>query len=467
MMLLTLTGTGLEAGEARILDDLQAFFEAGDANREQRRALIERIRSDPAYDRSRLSAWLHQLALYRPLAPGRETIEVAVGFGQRRRITLRIPRGYTPQRPWPLIYTLHPSGGSGPSVLRYAERLLGEKVDDFVLAAPTDYHQTVIDAPPPFTPEHPVMLRELRRTVHVDSDRVYLLGTSLGGYAAWTLAMLHADEFAGSVAIASTYSAPVDVEGLWAALAPNFAQVPILHAWGERDRLTVPGFEGRNPSTGTMSSLNRRLSLLIETSGLNVVDFPVPGAGHGGAEPPRRELMKILQHRRPHQGARVRHIFRHIHQAKAYWLEGHTWVGSHWGKPGEAIPPRRGESQAAAYGRVILERLGELRGERDGQTLRLGRRHVGELTAWLDDNLVDWQRPITVVLDGAPGSSGGGQTRVFQGRVEPDLGVCLTQAARSRDFDRLRWAGLRIGTDRKVEIVDAQTHFPPLIRDRL
>ncbi|MCP3962375.1 MAG: hypothetical protein GY719_31415 [bacterium] len=453
MTLLTLTPSGVAAEEAQILNLLRAYF-GGGVSAQARSALVERITGDEAWDRSRLSEQLHRARIHKRLKPGRLVVEMDVGYGQRRGIMLRIPEGYTPERAWPLVYALHPSGSNAPSFMRRAEQLLGKAVNDYVIAAPTDYHQTVIDAPPPYTPEHPVMLREFRRRVHLDSDRFYPLGYSLGGYAAWTLAILHPDEFAGSVSISAAFSSPTDVDGLWRALVPNFQHLPVLHAWGERDGLTVPGFEGRNQSTGSMSSLNRKLSPLIKEWNLGVIEHRQPGAGHGGVNPPRAQLMKILEGRRQHYPKQVRHTFRHIHQARAYWLEGHEWVGSHW-KQGQRIRPRRGESKSAAYGRVILEQLGELRGEIDGQTLRVERRHVGELTVWLGDGMIDWQKPITVVVEGKT---------VFEGHVQPDPGVALAQAARTRDFDRLRWAGIKVLGPGKVEVVSAETGFPPYIR---
>lgn len=268
-----------ETGEVEILSALQDYFDAADPA--QRSRLVATIEAHPAFDRSRLSDWLHRLDLHPELKPGRTTFKLDVGFGQRRQVTLRIPRGYTPRRTWPLIYALHPSGGNGRSYLREVERLLGERREEFIIAAPTHYRQTVLDAPPPFTLEHPLLLRELRRRVHLDSDRIYVLGLSLGGYASWTLALLHADEFAGAVPMASTFSAPIDVDGLWVQMTPNLAHVPILHVWGEQDRLPVPGLGGRRP-TGTMSDLNRVFSGLLRDLNLeNVVDHPVPKAGHG------------------------------------------------------------------------------------------------------------------------------------------------------------------------------------------
>ena len=46
--------------------------------------------------------------------------------------------------------------------------------------------------------------------------------------------------------------------------------------------------------------------------------------------------------------------------------------------------------------------------------------------------------------------------------LTPDLGVCLAQAKRTGDFDRLRWAGLRIDGDGTAIPVRGETDFPTL-----
>jgi hypothetical protein len=57
---------------------------------------------------------------------------------------------------------------------------------------------------------------------------------------------------------------------------------------------------------------------------------------------------------------------------------------------------------------------------------------------------------------------------VFTGRIERDLGVALAQARRTRDFDRIRWAGVRVdaeaGTARPVT---PDEELPPVLREVL
>jgi hypothetical protein len=106
----------------------------------------------------------------------------------------------------------------------------------------------------------------------------------------------------------------------------------------------------------------------------------------------------------------------------------------------------------AAHG--YRSHLGYLQGEVRGQEIRVKRKHVKELTVWIGDGMVAWNQPVVLNVSGRV---------VFKDRLTPDLDVCLTQAARTYDFDRLRWAGLRFRSHGKTRVVTAKTVFPPVI----
>jgi len=440
------------ATESAILAGLKDFFATPDLVR--RAEIAARVQADPAFRRERMTEWLHRLDLHRPLHPGSTDLRVPVGYGQVRTVTLRLPRGYTPSRSWPLLYALHPIGGNGPYFVEYVEQLLGPRIEEFVVAAPTEYHQTGLDAPPPFTVDHLAILRAVRQIVHVDSDRVYALGYSLGGYAAWAVACLHADQLAGAVPISSAFSIPPTDDGLWRTMLPNFAHLPVLNVWGAQDTLEVLGVRGPE-SLGGMAAMNQRL--VQWTRGMSLPlwhNLEIPGRGHGGAVPPAAALFELLSSRREHYPKRVEHNFRHLHQGNSYWLEADSWEGGHWGSDLPTYQKRPGESEDQAFGRVVRELLGHLRGEVAGQTLKVDRRHVGDLTVWLGEGMVDWAKPVTVELAGR---------KVFAGTLRPDLLLCLSQAARTFDFDRLRWAGVRVDGKGRAEPVTVRTTFPPLL----
>lgn len=441
--------------EKAISEGFERYFAQEDAK--SRQELAAAIAADKAYRPERVSALLDSLPLWPQLQPGRFEIEVKVGFEHVRKVTFRLPKGYRPDRKWPLILAYHSSGSNGPSMLRHLEQMLGAEAESYVLAAPTGYRQTSLDAPTPFTPEHPAMLREIKKTVHVDSDRVFAMGYSLGGYMAWTLAILHPDQLAGAVPMASTISIPGDLAGGWQQLTRNFAHLPILHVWGSADSLNVPGFEGRDQFAGTMASFNEEFSPYIKKLGLaTVTENRIPEAGHGGANPKPEDLRKLLASRRAGWPKKVQHQFRHLHQASAYWLEANEWQGEGWFDFGRNIARNPGESWSDAFGRIYMPLLGELQGEVAGQKIRVATKHVADLTVWLSPELIDLGQPVEIELAGKT---------VFSGKVEPNLAVALGQAVRTRDFQRLRWAGVRIDAAGNAKIVDATTVFPPLIRN--
>ncbi|MEM9292307.1 MAG: prolyl oligopeptidase family serine peptidase [Acidobacteriota bacterium] len=417
--------------------------------------------ADPTARRWDLSDTLHRFVDWMDLDPGEHQLKVPVGHDQERYIALRLPPDYDPARPWPLLILYHYSGGTGREFLGYAQRLLGqERADQFVLAAPTFYRQTTLDAPPPYTAEHPLMLRALRQVAHVDSDRVYTLGVSLGGYTTWTLAKVHADRYASAVSISAVYDPVADVEGMWELMAPNAAHIPVLHAWGYHDRFPVRGFQGEGPNAGTMRELNRRFSPLIEDLGLQVLEYRDGRSGHTGVLPPGKMLDEIFAHRRVHAPRQVRHHFRHLHQARAYWLEGLAWHGDAWTgrRPAEPkIDPKTGkkETQGQAYARVYLPLLGLLEGHIEGQTIQVESLHLDDLIVWFGEDSIDWSQPVTLMHRGRT---------VFTGLLQPDPLVAITQARRSLDFDRLRWAGLRLQNvesgEISVSLVDVDTDLP-------
>jgi dienelactone hydrolase len=440
------------ADEPAIRADLKAFFATDDIEARQR--IVERIAADPDYDRARLSAWLHAADLFEPRRPGPDVIRVELPSGKRRQVTLRIPADYDHTRPYPLLYALHGSGGNGRQIIGYFERILGERIDEYIVAAPNSYEDLIIHHTTwPPTGEHPLVLRAIRRHVHVDADRTFVAGYSLGAHTSWTLAALYPDRFAGALPLAGTFTLMLP-DLMWEAFIPNFEHIPILCVWGAGD--TFYGGERISPEGG-IAGVNRVLRDLLKEHEINATMIELPDADHHNVVPPADALATLLKQRRGHSPAKFEHTFRHVCQASAYWLEGHDWSGRQWTDKQETVRFRDGEDpfsdadfdQAAA--RTYRGLLGQLEGERDGQTLHIRRRKVREVTVWIHDDMIDWDKPVQLET--------GGRTR-FDARLAPDLHVCLSQVARTWDFDRLRWAGLRYRSGRPAEPVTARTEFP-------
>ncbi len=172
--------------------------------------------------------------------------------------------------------------------------------------------------------------------------------------------------------------------------------------------------------------------------------------------PPADELHKVLTQTRVAYPPAVRHTFRHLCQGRTYWLEAHAWRGEQWDDTKRTVRLREGEKLFSnddvdqAVLRTYRGLLAELSGTVRGQVIRVDRRRIGELTVWIGEEMIDWSQPVTLNV--------GGRTE-FAGRLEPDLGVCLMQAARTWDFDRLRWAGLRFRSGANTRLVSMETEF--------
>ena len=376
-----------------------------------------------------------------------------VGAGQTRRVSLILPEGYRPDRAWPLVYALHPSGMPPAEWARAVERMFGRMARDFVVASP-EYRQNYIAAKPPFVAEHAAILDAVARRVHVDAGRVYAFGYSKGGFGAWFVALYYPDRIAGAVAMAAGFDvAPAD-DGFWKLLVRNVAHVPVLNAWGERDPLAIQDLAEK--PLATFAESNRRFEREIRGMGLPITNLEVPGAAHNQLAPPGAAIVEVVTARRRTDPGRIDHAFRHLHQASCYWLEGLTWVGAAWGDPSPPPEPGRpGEPEAAALARALEPQLGRLTGVRDGQAFRVTRRHVGDVVVWLGQRTIDWNRPVTIEVDGRV---------AFSGRVVPDPALALARAAATMDFDDLKLAGVRVSASGEATVLTAGTLPEPVWR---
>lgn len=454
-LLLLLIAQPVRADEPAIRAALRDFLRTDDAARRQ--ALARQIEADPVYDRAKVRDWLHQADLWQPLPAGRRTLTVPLADGTSRPVALRIPAAYDCRRPWPLIYALHGMSGDGDGIVRYVEHILGPAAEEFVIAAPTSYGDKALHDPQwPPTAEHPTIWLRLRQTVHIDSDRVFLTGYSMGGHVTWTLGVLYADQFAGLMPIAGTFILPV-TDGLYETLLPNVARVPVLAVWGADD---IYGPDGQPSPDGGIAGVNRKVRTAAQSLSLSYTGIELAGVGHGDVVPPADELKKLLGARRTHYPATVRHTFRHVVQSSAYWFEAHALTGKVWGAQPPAIELREGENPMnaadceAAAARAYRGVLATLEGEVSGQEIRVRRRKVKELTVWIGDGMIDWSQPVTL--------RAGGRKPDFEGRIEPSLYICLSQAARTWDFDRLRWAGFRVRSGSKTRPITPETTFPTI-----
>jgi hypothetical protein len=116
------------------------------------------------------------------------------------------------------------------------------------------------------------------------------------------------------------------------------------------------------------------------------------------------------------------------------------FAGEPWRDDRLRIDLRRGEDPQEALLRAIRLKLGRLEGRVEDQLVTVRSKRAKELDVLLHERLVDFDRPITIKMNGR---------RAFEGIVEPRIETLVEVAAEDWDFDRLFPVRVRIGIGRR------------------
>ena len=246
------------------------------------------------------------------------------------------------------------------------------------------------------------VLRDICRRFSVDTDRVFLSGHGIGGDAAWDMALAHPDLWAGAIPFVAQFDKQEKyVQHYW----ENAEYVPLYFVAGELD--------------GTKMSENAQLfdQFLIKRFDTTVVEF------HGrGYEPFHDEILEIFdwlgrkQRRWPPQDFKCNTM--RDWDNFFWWIEGR-------GFPSSVTPgnwPARNARPTPVEGRIG-----------NGNSLS-ARTACAETTIWLRPDIVDFDKPIRVTLNG---------NRV-KGDDQPSLEVLLEDARTRADRQRPFWAKLQV-----------------------
>lgn len=331
-------------------------------------------------------------------------------------VTYRLPPDYNPTRRHPVLLTLAAAGtpDSPAPRVRYA--------DEFVYLSARwpsagSFHQPTSAA----ASDLPRLLREARKLIHTDSNRVYLYGDLETGDEAWSAALTHSDLFAGMVVTFSFPQLPY-TQHLYALLLPNLRWVPVT-VWGTT--LSRPG--GRNMDL--ISSHNQWIIAFAKQNSLRI---------HGiedrddlsSAERSLASTLSIaaLEHSRPPAARKISLWFRYPAQGRIGWLRQTKFMGDVWGHDQLHIVTAPTVDRDKFITDVIQDKLAYLGGEVDGQQIRIETRRCAEIELLLPDGLIDFTKPAVIRCNGR---------KRHDGKIRPSIRILLETAYEEWDFQRL------------------------------
>jgi len=419
---------------------LRDYFNAKAPSVEQ--DLREKIVAIDGLNAEKLAAAIRSVNLWSEQKTGVYNMSIRLRRGKSSEIPvwLSVPAGYETGKRWPLVVTFHGQGQPAENMLRLTRQWLGERAGEFILAAPQDFQPLDFNAPGHFNAQPRYLVAALRRVFRLDSDRVYVMGYSLGGHRTWMTLISHADVFAGAVPMATPLQL-VGGDALWPIVLPNARHVPILFCWGEKDTVDE---RGQPRADGGNTGWNRRLRRVIEGLDFSRFEaFEQPDVGHVGVVPPREAFDSLLNQERAEFPRSVEQVFRLPHQSRAYWVETDDIHGQLLSVGTIRVAVEPGEDPLAAQRRYFREHLSRIVAESDGRTIRLETHKTRLSILLLSDAIVDLDRPIRIFRNGR---------ERFRGRVRRDPDVMLREAATEWDFDRLYTVRMVVPVGGKVRL---------------
>lgn len=382
----------------------------------------------------RLQEALDSLELWEESPYVGEPIPIRLGEKNAKTfdVHVRLPNDYTPTTAWPLLIAMHGARQPAESMLQQARALLGADANRFIIAAPQDMDGPDFIKSPDEERRPRQLLTALRKRFHVDCDRVFLTGYSLGGHRAMLTAALHGDCFAGVMPLAGSLVLPAN-ELLFPTFAECYRNGHTLMVWGEddvdfgitpRNRALQPCIKEKNIDRLTMIELANR--------------------GHLGVVPPPSDFAEWLKHRREHYPREVYQVFRLAETSQCYWIRAERLKGQPLAmEKGVRTTKQPGETNEEAIVRYIRANLGIVRARVDGQTIDIEMQRVARLELLLHDDLVDLDKPIKIRRN---------NQEVFDGVIPRDIGFTLAELAREWDFRRLPRATIVVPFTGKVRL---------------
>ena len=397
---------------------VESYFRAEDP--EERLRLAGKIESAGHGDLGAVAQALGRARLWSapPNREGRFSFDSAITGAVP--VTYRLPGDYDPALRYPMIVCMPHDGASASDTLRLAVETLGDSISGFTLICPDRSVGHTFHQPVEAAGDVQRLMREARRQIHTDTDRVFVFGIGRGGEATWMAAITQPDLFAGAVVLSGYPRVPYP-EQVYAFLLENLRRVPVLAVWGSS---AAPGATTREK---TVAAHNRAIVEFAEKVSLPIVGVEISSDGLTGLKPPVDEVRRLLARRRSPPSSAVHHWFRYPAHGRAGWLRQAKFMGDVWEADQLSILASPAVDHDKFITDVIKGKLAYLGGRLDGQTVTIETRKCARLDLLLPMGLVDLNKPVLVRCNGR---------KRYDRVLEPSVQDMLETAYESWEFQR-------------------------------
>jgi hypothetical protein len=390
----------------KLVPPVTAYLNATDPQEENR--LLTDLMKFPVPE---LAAALKAPREFAPAPTGRLPDQELSLKGGLYRYGLYVPKDYSSRSAYPLLVCLHGAGFDGDTYLdRWAPRL----GDRYILACPT------VEFGAWWTREAEALVLaviwEVTRNYRVDSNRVFLSGMSNGAIGTYLIGLNHVDRFAALNPMSGPLPGPLLM------LLKNARTTPFYIIHGSRDQVIPARYS--QEVWAYLLELGYRVEYHQHDR-----THPLAG-GHFFPAEELPGLVKWLdrQQRDPNP-KKITMVRDRDHPGRSYWIridEVDPVVASFWDS--ETNPTETEKLKAGLYATVQAE-------VKSGNEIEITSKYVNRLTVLLNEDLVDFARPVIIKSNGAVR---------FEGMVTSDAGVLLEEARRRPDPDALVWAAVEI-----------------------
>ena len=375
--------------------------------------------------------------------PGIQELNLRIARGSKySRAVVSVPEEYDHLRAWPLVITLHGQGQSAASMMQMTRAMLGSAADEHIIVAPQDLGPLGFTEPDEIVNQPRQLLYSIRRKFHIDNDRVFLMGYSIGSHNTWMAATMHADCFAGIMPLATPMQL-IGNDALYDVLTPNLRNLDTLFVWGAQDNL---GQDGRpHPMGGNAEFSRRQAKAMHDACGKRFVGVELPDAHHGNVRPPADEVKRLLSCKRERWPRQVHQSFRQPSQSRAAWVLAVKLMSKPLADAPSTVKLKPGEDQAVAQKRHLVAQLGVIDATVDQQTISLSTKNTKDVVLLLSDELIDLDKPITILRN---------KRQVFCGKIYRNHDVMLRESDETWDFTRVPHAQVVIPASGKKVTFD-------------